>query len=70
MKKILSSLFLGSLLTFGASMAHAENVTITVPYPPGGAADRLARVIAQGLTEDKGYQVLVENRPGAGPKSP
>lgn len=66
MKKTLSSLLLGSLLAFGANMAHAENVTITVPYPPGGAADRLARVIAQGLTESKGYQVLVENRPGAG----
>lgn len=65
MKKTLNTLLISSLLAFGA-VAQAQNVTITVPYPPGGAADRLARVIAQGLTTEKGYQVLVENRAGAG----
>lgn len=66
MRKKISSILLGSLLAVGATAVYAENIVINVPYPPGGAADRLARVIAQGLTEDKGYQVLVENRPGAG----
>lgn len=66
MKKTLNTLLVSSILAFSAMTAHAQNVTITVPYPPGGAADRLARVIAQGLTTEKGYQVLVENRAGAG----
>lgn len=66
MKKTVNTVLLGSLLALGSTVALAEKITIVVPYPPGGAADQLARVIAQGLTEEKGHQVLVENRPGAG----
>jgi len=41
-------------------------VRIIVPYPAGGAADLLTRVVAQKLTESLGVQVVVEDRPGAG----
>lgn len=57
-------------LLFTAS-AHAQvfpdkTVRLTVGYQPGGAADLVSRLVAKGLGEKHGYQVLVENRPGAG----
>ncbi len=54
-------------LMLGAQ-AHAQtkNVTLVVPYPPGGAADQLARVISQEMGTRFDQKVIVENRPGAG----
>ena len=40
-------------------------IKLVVPYPAGGAADTIARVMAQKLTEALGQQVIVENRSGA-----
>jgi tripartite-type tricarboxylate transporter receptor subunit TctC len=40
-------------------------VRIIVPYPPGEAADIIARLITPALSERMGQQFIVENRAGA-----
>jgi tripartite-type tricarboxylate transporter receptor subunit TctC len=41
-------------------------VRFLVPFPPGGSADPIARVLAKRLSESWGQQLVVENKGGAG----
>jgi tripartite-type tricarboxylate transporter receptor subunit TctC len=54
-----------------APAAHAQDyparvVRIIVPYPPGGTADVMPRILADWLSRKWGQSVIVENRTGAG----
>ena len=41
-------------------------VRMIVPFSPGGGSDIVGRVVAQGLSDQWGQTVVVDNRPGAG----
>ena len=44
----------------------SANITLVVPFTPGGLTDILARAIGDRITPVLGRPVIVDNRPGAG----
>ncbi len=44
----------------------AHNITMIVPFPPGGVADITSRPLAEAMTRILKQSVIVENRAGAG----
>lgn len=43
-----------------------RTVKIIVPFPPGGTADAMPRIVAEFLTRKWGQPIIIENRAGAG----
>lgn len=48
------------------SWPSSRTIRVVCPFPPVGATDVLARMMAQRLSETWGANVIVENKPGAG----
>lgn len=59
-----ATLVLGFNVSAWAQSYPARNITLVVPYPPGGGTDLFARVIAQDLARQFDKQLIVDNRSG------
>ena len=62
-------ILLTSVFFSGAAFAQGypeKPVRVVVPFPAGGAADIVARQVAQGLAANIGGQFVIDNRAGAG----
>ena len=53
-------------LALGAQAQDKLPIRLLVGFPPGGASDSIARVLADKLREPLGQTVIVENKPGVG----
>ena len=72
-RRVLSSLLCAPLLAppakaqdAGGSAFPNRPIRMVVPFAPGGSADIVARITAQGMSEALGQPVAVENRGGGG----
>jgi tripartite-type tricarboxylate transporter receptor subunit TctC len=43
-----------------------RTIRVVVPFPPGGSADIMGRIVSEGLKSAFGQPSVVENKPGAG----
>ena len=72
MKRFLSLLLSSLLLVVAAASALAQGnypdrpVRIIVPFPAGGPADALARIVGERLAQSLGKPFVIENKAGAG----
>jgi tripartite-type tricarboxylate transporter receptor subunit TctC len=71
MHRLRTLITLLSFVCFAVSPASAQNsfpskpITMLVPFGAGGALDLIARVLADGLRNELGQTILVDNKPGA-----
>lgn len=64
-KKILVVILSAAALNVMAAYPD-KSIKFLVPWPPGGATDQVARLLAIPLTKELGVSVFVENKGGAG----
>ncbi len=72
MRRIPGLLLAFAVLPHAAAQSNATSafpvrpVRFIIPFPPGGGADVIGRVLAQKLADRWGQQVVIDNRAGAG----
>src|SRR5450631_3454356 len=68
-RALAAALLAACLLATGTASAQtypSRNITLLVPFPPGGATDTIARIIQDPMQKALGQTIVVENVGGAG----
>lgn len=71
LKSKLLAMGAAALMAFGAPAVAqdwepSEPLTILIGFGAGGSTDTMGRVLAEVISEQTGWNVIVENRPGGG----
>lgn len=71
MKRLLATLMTALVASTALPTALAQSwpsqpIKLIVPYPPGGGADTVARLVSTHASSSLGQQIVIDNRPGAG----
>src|SRR5262245_14888634 len=53
-------------LTTHSASSQARTIKLINPFPTGGTADIIARIVTEQIGRTRGVTVVIENRPGAG----
>ena len=71
-RRLLFEALLAAVLALGSTAAPAQTaypnkpIRLIEPFPPGGGADNIARIVMPLVAQFIGQPILIENRPGAG----
>ncbi len=60
------ALSIGMAAATSNALAQDNTIRLLVGFPAGGSSDAVARMLAQGMQQELGRNVVVDNRPGAG----
>src|SRR6476620_9034586 len=68
MRKLIAAAVLAAALagTAQAQTFPSRQITLIVPFPPGGSTDTIARIMADRMRPILGQPVIIENVGGAG----
>ena len=69
MKKLFGAIafaVLAGIATVQAQTFPSKQITLIVPFPPGGSTDTAARILAEKMRPILGQPVIIENVGGAG----
>jgi tripartite-type tricarboxylate transporter receptor subunit TctC len=57
---------IGALVSSAAWSQAGQTIRLILPFPPGGPADAMVRLVAQQIGSSGGPSIVVESHPGAG----
>lgn len=63
---VLSGAIIGWPLSSAAQFSSSRPITMIVPFPAGGGADILVRILTKYMSENLEHTIVVQNEPGAG----
>jgi len=69
MRRLIAAATLAMLAGFASAQAQtfpSRQITLIVPFPPGGSTDTIARIMAEKMRTLLGQPVIIENVGGAG----